>query len=113
MKFGESYKQSLDFEWLFQEMNLLPEGEQILRDSPPELLDLYSFFTKLIDANNTGELASYSTDTIMEHTNKLLGSKELCQNVPVLVVDQSILGNPGQLFSALKRRRLTALKRVF
>lgn len=112
MKFGKNYDQSLDFECLFQEMNRLPEGEQVLRDKPPELLPLFSFFTELINADNTGQLTSHSTDTIMEHTKRVLQSKELCQNVPALVVDQTILGNPNQLISAMKRRRLASIKRV-
>lgn len=112
MKFGKNYDQSLDFDFLFQEMNQLPEGEQVLRDKPPELLPLFGFFTELINADNTGQLTSYSTDTIMEHTKRLLESRELCQKIPALVVDQTILGNPSQLISAMKRRRLAAVKRV-
>lgn len=112
MKLKDNYDQSLDFECIAQDMGRMPEGDGVLRDKPPELSEMYSFFTELINANDTGQLASYSTGFIMEQTKRLLESRELCQNVPLLVIDESILGNLGQLIHALKRRRLTALKRV-
>lgn len=108
----EKYHETLNFE-LFEELlrQYQPSEDSILHDIQDIGADSCQMFKDLLAAKSTEDLKNYSLDTLVENTTKLFDCHHLKEVVCQMIKDETLLGDPSQICSAMNVRRLTAAQR--